>query len=123
MLALLTLLAMLVLPSVALATDYTVALNGTTANQDAGLARLYVDACKDRVAAGQGALAGCTAGCVCTPTKAQYETAMSTLLRNTLSNKYSNLLDAEAGEIKSKYPSLTPEQQSAIRAQCPSCVF
>lgn len=124
------LLAMLLIPSLAFATDYTVPLTGTTANEDAALSRMYLDACNDRVRAEPplSALAGCTstgspATCTCNPTKVQLETALGSFLKGQLTNKYQNMLDAEGKIVGQKYPQLTPDQQSAIRAQCPTCVF
>lgn len=106
-----------------LATDYTVALS-TTANEDVGLGRLYRQASKDRTDEGLPPLAGCNAdSTVCTPTQAELESAMSVLLRNQLKNAYSNMLDREGRVVGQKYSTLTPAQQTAIRAQCPTCEF
>jgi hypothetical protein len=118
------------LVGIAHATDYTIAMNGTTAAQDSALQRMYLDSCNDRVRATppQSPLGGCSSSgtpptCVCAPSQAQLEGALGVFLKNQLTNRYQAQLDAEGKIVGQQYPSLSPSNQEAIRAACPSCTF
>lgn len=124
-------LALLLAPALAGAETYSVPLT-TTPQQQQGLIFLYTSSCNDRVRATPplAALGGCTvagtgetATCTCTPNATQVQGALSVFLEQQLFNRYFSVLDREAGEVRSKYSTLTQAQRDAIKAQCPTCTF